>query len=139
MPIKATIDNDDVLIISGNEYIRIEKSKKPNFKGLWKQNLQDDVQERDYCSYLFLDLNIDIDENNDFIIKGGYIANNNFNIDENIVFNYNSINSFRSYCHWKHYTKRFCRGLPGKQISGIYYREGCSFCISPLCTHDESV
>ena len=28
MPVKATIDNNDILIISGKEYIRYEKSKK---------------------------------------------------------------------------------------------------------------
>lgn len=36
LPIKATIDENDILIINGAEYIRIKKATKPKFTGNWK-------------------------------------------------------------------------------------------------------
>ncbi|QHI37112.1 hypothetical protein IMCC3317_24900 [Kordia antarctica] len=35
-PTKATIDDNDVLIVRGREYIRIEKATRPRFFGRWK-------------------------------------------------------------------------------------------------------
>ena len=37
LPIKATIDNNGILIVGGNEYIRYKNATKPKFEGIWKQ------------------------------------------------------------------------------------------------------
>ena len=39
LPIKATIDENDILIVAGKEYYRFEKALKPKFAGIWhKEN-----------------------------------------------------------------------------------------------------
>jgi hypothetical protein len=58
VPIKATIDDSDNLIVSGNEYIRIEKSKLNDYLGEWVAS---------ECSGVSRTINIRKENNNIFI------------------------------------------------------------------------
>lgn len=83
IPVKATIDDNDHLIIAGDEYIRIENSKKRKFMGNWKVKNHDSSKPSE-CYFLTFDLNIDIDENNKLEIYGGQIENKILNPNEQL-------------------------------------------------------
>lgn len=67
LPLKATIDDNDILIINGSEYIRFEKATKPKFIGLWKNESRN-------CT-----LSIEISKNNRTKVKPQNSADCDFN------------------------------------------------------------
>ena len=123
IPLKAIIDNNDELIISGNTYIRFEKSQKPKFIGVWKQKLDEDIQNRDFCSYLFYDLNIRIDDQtNRLIIEGGNSFDETFTTDKDINFQYKPIKYGKGNLYGRY--KYYCNpgiDAPPVEVNGNYY------------------
>jgi len=71
LPLKATIDENDILIINGSEYIRIEKATKPKLIGQWKNDSE----------YSSCTLSIEISKNDRVKIK----PQNNADCDPNGV------------------------------------------------------
>lgn len=70
LPIKATIDENENLIIAGNEYIRYKNSVKPKFVGNWKLKK---FETKDYpyqCRTFSYNLLIRLNDKNNFVING---------------------------------------------------------------------